>query len=439
MPDPGALAAAAAHWQQQLEAIGALHALVQCAAREQQLAGGGGRDASSSGGEGALLAVDALPAAAGGGRFGTTPLLHFIYKLSARQQYVMSPFSAPLLEGGLQQVRVCGVGWGGLWGMEGFRWTAAEAGRRSRGAWEARGGMSRQAGTRAGIASSVVSLACTLPPHPPLPPLPALQSPPRQNCRPALPLPCPALQSPPCGDCPAHRRCPALPHRCHPLPRPAVPDSRLLPAPSGTVRGQHAGRRRAAAATLRGAPAVLPVGPRCARRGRQGRRPAAPPADSTLGRLHGGEPAPASMPCPQLCPAPAAFRCSLPSPSVTCPSPSVTCPSPSVTCPCPSPSSPRSLSFSPSRSQPRHGALPGVRPPYRRRRSSGAGGPPWHVAARPPRPAVQPAVTARTAALRRAMPSTQTAPAAAWLRRLSKGSSAPRQQQWRRRQHTRQQ
>ncbi|KAI7836031.1 hypothetical protein COHA_010062 [Chlorella ohadii] len=61
MPDPAALAAAQQRMQQQLEAI------------------------------------------AGGGRFGATPLLHFVYKLSARQQYVMAPFSPPLLAGGLQQ------------------------------------------------------------------------------------------------------------------------------------------------------------------------------------------------------------------------------------------------------------------------------------------------------------------------------------------------
>ncbi|KAL4420703.1 hypothetical protein ABPG75_010359 [Micractinium tetrahymenae] len=137
MPNPAALSAAAQHMQQQLEAVGALQALVQSAAREQ-LYGGSSSSSSSSGsmlqsdagpaaaqptaavnaaaqsaaaaaafaGRDALLAVPNLPAAAGGGRFGATPLLHFVYKLSGRQQYVMSPFCGALQEGGLRQAIV---------------------------------------------------------------------------------------------------------------------------------------------------------------------------------------------------------------------------------------------------------------------------------------------------------------------------------------------
>lgn len=122
MPDPGALAAAQQRMQQQLEAIGALQALVRSAAAEQHMAAPGsgssssssdvsssgntasGNSSSSSGGTASLLAVRSLPSVAGGGRFGATPLLHFVYKLSVRQQYVMAPFSPPLLAGGLQQV-----------------------------------------------------------------------------------------------------------------------------------------------------------------------------------------------------------------------------------------------------------------------------------------------------------------------------------------------
>ncbi|PRW21034.1 SAND-like isoform X1 [Chlorella sorokiniana] len=113
MPDPGALAAAQQRMQQQLEAIGVLQALISSAAAEQHMAasnggsgGNGGSSSSSSSSSSAvtsLLAVPSLPTAAGGGRFGATPLLHFVYKLSARQQYVMAPFSQPLLAGGLQQ------------------------------------------------------------------------------------------------------------------------------------------------------------------------------------------------------------------------------------------------------------------------------------------------------------------------------------------------
>lgn len=130
MPDPAALSAAAQRMQQQLEAVGALQALVQSAARESWHGVGVGAQSADAGqaaarlaavadsagcsaaagaltGENALLAVRNLPPAAGGGRFGTTPLLHFVYKLSGRQQYVMSPFCAVLQQGGLQQVRAC--------------------------------------------------------------------------------------------------------------------------------------------------------------------------------------------------------------------------------------------------------------------------------------------------------------------------------------------
>lgn len=136
MPDPAALSAAAQRTQQQLEAVGALQALVQGAAREQPHggsrscgAGSGGEQlggaalaaaqpeaavdaaahSSASGpahaGGTALLAIPSLPVAAGGGEFGTTALLHFAYKLNGRQQYVMSPFSSVLQQAGLQQVR----------------------------------------------------------------------------------------------------------------------------------------------------------------------------------------------------------------------------------------------------------------------------------------------------------------------------------------------
>lgn len=106
MPDLGALAAAQQRMQQQLEAVGALQALVQSAAQELGVAGQGQQGSSGA----ALLAVPALPPAAGGGRFGATPLLHFVYKHAARQQYVMSPFSPPLLAGGMQQVGWWAVG-----------------------------------------------------------------------------------------------------------------------------------------------------------------------------------------------------------------------------------------------------------------------------------------------------------------------------------------
>lgn len=124
MPDPAALAAAQQRMQQQLEAIGALQALISSAAAEQHMAAAGsssnGGNGSSGGGSSgssaatSLLAVPSLPPAAGGGRFGATPLLHFVYKLSARQQYVMAPFSPPLLAGGLQQVQGQGHGAGCL-------------------------------------------------------------------------------------------------------------------------------------------------------------------------------------------------------------------------------------------------------------------------------------------------------------------------------------
>ena len=102
MPDLAALSSARERMQAQLEAIGALQALVQCAAQEQQQGNAG----STGGSAGPLLAVRNLPQAAGGGSFGATPLLHFAYKLNGRQQYVTSPFSQPLVVGGLQQVGI---------------------------------------------------------------------------------------------------------------------------------------------------------------------------------------------------------------------------------------------------------------------------------------------------------------------------------------------
>ncbi|EFN50835.1 hypothetical protein CHLNCDRAFT_141799 [Chlorella variabilis] len=89
--------------QQQLEAVGTLQAVVQCAEQDgvtQQGTNSGSRSSRSSK---TLLAAQNLPATAGGGPFGFTPLLHFVYKLSGRQQYVMSPFSLPLVAGGLHQ------------------------------------------------------------------------------------------------------------------------------------------------------------------------------------------------------------------------------------------------------------------------------------------------------------------------------------------------
>lgn len=103
MPDLGALSSAQQRMAAQLEDVGALQALVASAAAE--LGQSCGADVGSRGGSsGPLLAVAGLPAAAGGGAFGATPLLHLAYKHCGRQQYVMSPFSAPLVAGGLQQV-----------------------------------------------------------------------------------------------------------------------------------------------------------------------------------------------------------------------------------------------------------------------------------------------------------------------------------------------
>lgn len=104
MPDFTALSAARQRLQQQLEAVGTLQAVVQCAEQDgvtQQGTNSGSRSSRSSK---TLLAAQNLPATAGGGPFGFTPLLHFVYKLSGRQQYVMSPFSLPLVAGGLHQV-----------------------------------------------------------------------------------------------------------------------------------------------------------------------------------------------------------------------------------------------------------------------------------------------------------------------------------------------
>lgn len=110
MPDLATLSATQQRMAAQLEAVGALQALVASAAAELGQGGGvggsGGRGPAGGGaGGGPLLAVAGLPPAAGGGAFGATPLLHLVYKHCGRQQYVASPFSAPLVAGGMQQVR----------------------------------------------------------------------------------------------------------------------------------------------------------------------------------------------------------------------------------------------------------------------------------------------------------------------------------------------
>jgi hypothetical protein len=112
MPDFAALSAARQRMQQQLEAVGALQAVIQSATQEACQQYGSSSSSLQNNGlpaghgdpPGSLLAVRRLPAAAGGGAFGATSLLHFAYKLSMRQQYVMSPFSRALSAGGLQQV-----------------------------------------------------------------------------------------------------------------------------------------------------------------------------------------------------------------------------------------------------------------------------------------------------------------------------------------------
>ena len=141
LPDLAALSAARRHMLQQLEGVGALQALVlaaraqqqqqrrrrlqQAQQQQQQLDKGSEGERSrvdglchqqssadsiggaigDSGGDG-LLAVANLPSAAGGGDFGATPLLHFVYKHIAKQALVESPLCQPLVEAGLQKVRV---------------------------------------------------------------------------------------------------------------------------------------------------------------------------------------------------------------------------------------------------------------------------------------------------------------------------------------------
>ena len=127
------LSAAWQQMQQHLESSGALQAVEQ-AAREQGSSTGGSGGGSSSAtrrggrppaattvsGSRGLLDISSLPSGAGGGQFGTTPLLHFCYKLTSRQQFVSTPFSPQLLAMELQQViapgslgGVAGVGMGG--------------------------------------------------------------------------------------------------------------------------------------------------------------------------------------------------------------------------------------------------------------------------------------------------------------------------------------
>ncbi len=50
------------------------------------------------------LHIPSMPAAVGGGGFGSTALQHFLYKAPARGQYVMPAFAAPLTIPELQQV-----------------------------------------------------------------------------------------------------------------------------------------------------------------------------------------------------------------------------------------------------------------------------------------------------------------------------------------------
>lgn len=111
VPDLAALSAARQRMQQQLEAVGALRALIESATQEAWQQHGSSSSLQDIGSPtlrgdppGSMLALQRLPAAAGGGPLGATPLLHFAYKLTVRQQYVMSPFSRALSAGGLQQV-----------------------------------------------------------------------------------------------------------------------------------------------------------------------------------------------------------------------------------------------------------------------------------------------------------------------------------------------
>ncbi len=54
-----------------------------------------------------LSIAGGLPKQVGGGSIGTTTLLHFAYRLSAKQQFVLAPFSEPLDSPSLQQASAC--------------------------------------------------------------------------------------------------------------------------------------------------------------------------------------------------------------------------------------------------------------------------------------------------------------------------------------------
>ena len=58
----------------------------------------------SQAGEG-HVGIASLPAAAGGGEPGMTPLLHFLYKHPGRAQFVMASWDALAARGRLPQVR----------------------------------------------------------------------------------------------------------------------------------------------------------------------------------------------------------------------------------------------------------------------------------------------------------------------------------------------
>ena len=54
---------------------------------------------------GGRLRLPDLPAAAGGGPAGTTPLQHFLYRSPARGQFIAPAFTTPLDSPALQRVR----------------------------------------------------------------------------------------------------------------------------------------------------------------------------------------------------------------------------------------------------------------------------------------------------------------------------------------------
>jgi hypothetical protein len=72
------MASARREMQEQLESVGALQAVLEAAVEQA--------------GARAMLHPENLPALAGGGPLGESPLVHFAYKLTAAQQFVMSPF-----------------------------------------------------------------------------------------------------------------------------------------------------------------------------------------------------------------------------------------------------------------------------------------------------------------------------------------------------------